>query len=122
MIDALGGFAIGLAVLFATGLAGGVGAVVRAFLANWSGVLPWGVLTANTVAAVAIGLVWPLLTAGSTWFLVSVGFAGGLSTFSTVAKDCFDFYHRGRLLQMLLNAGANLGLPVIGLLAIAAIG
>ena len=99
-------------------LIGGVGAVLRAFLGNWRGLLPWGILLGNTLAASAIGLALKLELPNPLITAIAVGLAGGLSTFSGVAKDCFDFYHRGRLAQTGLNAVANLGFPVLGLLVI----
>lgn len=101
---------------------GGLGAVLRAFLSNWRGLLPWGVLLGNSLAALAIGVALNLGLDGVPLVLLAAGLAGGLSTFSGVAKDCFDFYHRGRLTQMLLNGLANLGVPAAGLLVISAIG
>lgn len=108
------------ALLLAAGL-GGAGAVLRAFLGNWRGLLPWGVLLGNTLAALAIGVAIGVGAEGVPLLLIAGGLAGGLSTFSGVAKDCFDFYHRGRIAQMLLNGIANLGVPAVGLLAISAI-
>jgi fluoride ion exporter CrcB/FEX len=105
------------AVLLA-GALGGTGAVLRSFLTSWRGLLPWGVMLGNTLAAMAIGYVFTMGFEGVSAFVILAGLAGGLSTFSGVAKDCFDFYHRGRLSQMLLNAIANLGVPVAGLLVI----
>jgi len=99
-------------------LIGGIGAVLRAFLSNWRGLLPWGILLGNTLAASAIGLALELQMPNPLLIAIAVGLAGGLSTFSGVAKDCFDFYHRGRLTQTALNAVANLGLPVLSLLVI----
>ena len=105
------------AVLLA-GILGGGGAVLRSFLSGWRGLLPWGVMLSNTLAAMAIGVAFELGAEGVPLLVIVAGLAGGLSTFSRVAKDCFDFYHRGRLAQMLLNAIANLGVPVAGLLVI----
>lgn len=102
----------------ALSLIGGLAAVMRAFLSNWRGLLPWGILLGNTLAASSIGLALKLELPNALTTAIAVGLAGGLSTFSGVAKDCFDFYHRGRLAQSALNAFANLGLPTLSLLVI----
>ena len=108
-------------VLLAAGALGGLGAVMRALLSPWRGLLPWGVLLANTLAAIGIGAAVGIGLEGAPLLLVAGGLAGGLSTFSGVVKDCFDFYHRGRLTQMLANGLANLSVPAACLLAISAI-
>ena len=37
-------------------LAGGLGAVLRLLIGTWIGILPWGILAANTVASLVAGL------------------------------------------------------------------
>lgn len=125
MIPALSGNPlIALMTVLLVGVAGGLGSVIRALLAKWSGLLPWGILVANTVAAVLIGfwytgLPWDLSSAIITTVIL-VGFAGALSTFSSVTQDMVNFYHRGRLIQMILTAGGNIFIPLIALLLITA--
>lgn len=100
-----------------TGLAvavgGGLGAVLRGWLAQWQGLLGWGTILANSLAA---GLVGILLGApefeslsGSFWI---IGFAGGLSTFSSVVADAYYYFDRGRLVQAALTGVTNLGIPL----------
>ena len=100
-------------VFMLIGLAGGLGAVLRSLLVRWDGWLPYGLIATNSLAAslVAWWLSGPTLTA-DYMIVVTVGFAGGLSTFSTVAKSAFDFYHRGRILQSLISLSANLFVPL----------
>ena len=99
------------------GVAGGVGSVIRAILSKLDGWLPWGLFLANSLAA---GLVaWLLLSpelASKYLGIVSVGFAGGLSTFSTAMKASFDFYHRGRLIQAGLTMLGNLVAPMLAVM------
>lgn len=104
------------------GLAGGAGSVVRALLSKLDGWLPFGLFLANSLAA---GLVaWLLLRPGLTLDLLeiaSIGFAGGLSTFSTAMKACFDFYLRGRLIQAVTTMVGNLVAPMLAVMLAAAL-
>jgi CrcB protein len=106
-----------LLMFFLVGLAGGVGSVVRALLSRLDGWLPYGLFLANGLAAGVVG--WML---AGPYFpidyltVLSAGFAGGLSTFSTAMKSSFDFYHRGRLFQAGLSMAGNLFIPMGALL------
>ena len=99
------------------GAAGGAGSVVRALLTRFDGWLPYGLFLANSLAAGLVGwlLAGPTLTADYLMVL-TVGFAGGLSTFSTAMKASFDFYHRGRLVQSAITMVGNLFIPMVGLM------
>ncbi|MEY4558365.1 MAG: hypothetical protein RL024_523 [Actinomycetota bacterium] len=94
-------------------LAGGVGSVIRALLTRLDGWLPYGLFIANSLAAGIVG--WLVLTPElgvHNYAIVTVGLAGGLSTFSTAMKASFDFYHRGRLVQSALTMVGNLFIPL----------
>ena len=94
-------------------LAGGFGAVTRYGLSTWSGKLPWGILLANSLGSFIAGLA----VAGSiesAWLIV--GFAGGLSTFSTFAAQTHDLVEKKQLGRALLNIVLNLLLPAVGFL------
>lgn len=115
---------LAVAVVLMVGVAGGIGSVIRAVLASWSGFLPWGILVANTAAAVLIGfwytgLPWDLSERIVTTVVV-LGFAGALSTFSSVTQDMANFYLRGRLIQMIFTGSGNIFLPLVALLLITA--
>jgi len=105
------------------GLAGGVGSVIRALLSKLDGWLPYGLFLANSLAA---GLVaWLVLRPDVTLDLVaiaSIGFAGGLSTFSTAMKASFDFYLRGRLAQAIITMIGNLMAPMLAVMLAASLG
>jgi CrcB protein len=95
------------AVMTAVAVAGGIGAVLRLYLAQWQGKLPWGILAGNVVASLWVGL----MSASQNWVLAIIlitGFAGGLSTFSSFAAQTVEFLRRGRIAQGLLNVLANL--------------
>ena len=100
------------------GVAGGAGSVVRALLARFDGWLPYGLFLANSLAAGLVGwmLDGPTLTEGFLTFATVLGFAGGLSTFSTAMKASFDFYHRGRLVQSAITMVGNLFIPMVALM------
>jgi CrcB protein len=96
-------------LILGVGLAGGVGAVLRLYLAKWQGKLPWGILAGNVLASLLVGL----LGASQNWFLAIIlitGLAGGLSTFSSFAAQTVEFVRRGRIAQGLFNVLVNLAL------------
>ena len=108
-------------VFILIGVAGGAGSVIRALLTRFDGWLPYGLFLANSLAAGFVGwlLAGPTLTA-DYFTVLTVGFAGGLSTFSTAMKASFDFYHRGRLVQSALTMVGNLFIPIGALMLAAA--
>mgnify|MGYP006192509197 CR=1 FL=1 len=95
------------------GVAGGAGSVLRALLSRFDGWLPYGLFLANSMAVGLVGwlLAGPDLTS-EYLSVITIGFAGGLSTFSTAMKSSFDFYHRGRLVQSILTMAGNLFIPI----------
>lgn len=94
-------------------LGGGIGAVVRGWLSQWQGLLNWGTIAANSIAAGIAGLVLgaPNFSLESPEFWL-IGLAGGMSTFSGVAADAYAFFDRGRIIQSTLTGIANLGIPL----------
>lgn len=107
-------------LVFLVGLAGGVGCVIRVQLTRWRGALPFGVILTNTLSAALIG--WLMGLPGiqlQTFTAISMGLAGGLSTFSAVSKEAFNFYHRGRLAQALLTLVTNTLFPLTALMIVA---
>ena len=104
-------------LLCAVFIGGGTGSVLR----WWLGMklnpvhhaIPIGTLTANLVGAFVIG-------AGLAWFnrltdidpmwklLITTGFCGGLTTFSTLSAEVVFLLQQGRLSWALLNVMLNL--------------
>jgi CrcB protein len=102
-----------LALILAIAVAGGIGSVIRSFITPWTGFMPWGVLITNSLAAIAIGL----LLGGPDFLpengqIVMVGFAGGLSTFSGVARASFGYWFKGRILQSAATLILNVLIPL----------
>jgi len=113
-----------IAVVLGIGIMGGIASVVRVSIASWRGFLPWGTMTVNTVAAVAIGFWFAFFpnesTVGWVTAIIALGFAGGLSTFSTLMSDMVFYFQRGRMMQMIFSAAGNIFIPLTGLLVITA--
>ena len=113
-----------LAVIIGIGILGGIASVVKASVTSWRGLLPWGTMVVNTIAVVFIGFWFAFYPAESTvgWVtaLLVLGFAGGLSTFSTMAGELVFYFQRGRMMQMIFTAAGNIFIPLTGLLVITA--
>ena len=104
-------------LLLAVFIGGGTGSVARWLLSlklnPMHHALPLGTLTANLIGAFIIG-------AGLAWFnrlpqvdpiwklLITTGFCGGLTTFSTFSAEVVFLLQAGRFSWALLNVAVNL--------------
>jgi fluoride exporter len=100
-------------LVLSVAIVGGVGSVVRHLASHWSGHLPWGTLLVNSVASFVAGAA--LATSFYELALI-VGFAGGLSTFSSFAAQTHNMWGEGRTGPAVFYAFLNLGLPAVSLL------
>ena len=109
-------------------LGGAVGSVARYLVSRaLNGTLlaafPLGTLTANVLGCLVIGLVCGLADGGGTRLdadlklLLTVGFCGGFTTFSTFMNESLTLIKTGDALLAAVYAGASVAL---GLAAVAA--
>ena len=103
-------------------LGGGLGAVCRYFVttqvgARFGTVFPFGTLTVNTVGSFLMGLIMGVLlllaeqahfVAGPWKLLLTVGFLGGFTTFSSFSMETLTLLRGGSYLYAAFNVLANL--------------
>ena len=87
---------------------GAVGCVSRYYLSGWTYEklgwgFPWGTLSVNVIGAFVIGLVMELglrgaLIPANLRIGLTIGFLGGLTTFSTFSYETFKLLETGRIL------------------------
>lgn len=106
-----------LSTLLAVFIGGGLGSVARWYVSlkmnGISPVLPLGTLTVNLVGAFIIGLgiaIFSRMThLDPVWkLLLTTGFCGGLTTFSTFSLELVYMLQDGRFAAALLNILLNL--------------
>ncbi len=103
-------------------LGGGLGSVVRFLLSKWISALhtqnfPWGTLTVNVVACLAVGLIVGLadhrqIISPTMRLFWAVGFCGGFSTFSTFSIETLQLMQTGFTTSLLLYIALSLLLCV----------
>lgn len=106
-----------LSNVLAVGIGAALGAIARWLLGIWlnhaASTLPWGTLVANLVGAYLIGLALGCFllfpeTPGWMRLVVTTGFLGGLTTFSTFSAETFGLLERGNYLLALGYSGLSL--------------
>ena len=106
-----------LSNVLAVGIGAALGAIARWLLGLWlnhaTSTLPWGTLMANLVGAYLIGLALGCFllfpeTPGWMKLLITTGFLGGLTTFSTFSAETVGLIERGQLLLALGYSGVSL--------------
>ncbi len=107
------------------GAGGFAGAVARYWLAGFiaarsGGNFPWGILAVNVIGSFLMA--WLLAALPERFgppetvrLLLSVGFMGSFTTFSTFSVDNYGLLYQGEPLRAVLNIGLNV---VLGLLAV----
>lgn len=112
--------------LLAVFIGGGLGSVTRWYISlkmnGISPLLPFGTLTVNLVGAFIIGLCIALFSRMThldpLWkMLITTGFCGGLTTFSTFSLEVVNLLQDGRLasagMNILLNLAGSLIMTVL---------
>jgi CrcB protein len=92
---------------------GALGCVARYFLSGWTYEklgwgFPWGTLSVNVVGAFIIGLIMELSLRGALIpanlrIGLTIGFLGGLTTFSTFSYETFKLLETGRVVMAFGN-------------------
>ena len=98
-------------------LCGGLGCLGRHFIGGWvhawvGGPFPFGTLVANVVGAFIIGFLMEFglhstLIPASLRTGLTVGFLGGLTTFSTFSYQTFRLLQHGDILLAVVNAAGS---------------
>lgn len=110
------------------GIGGALGSITRYMLAKGVGGwmeqdYPYGTLTVNIVGSFVFGAIsgWASLreeTPDGAWIaLVTTGFLGGFTTFSTFTHDTVGLAHKNGLLSATLYTTASVSIAIIALLA-----
>jgi fluoride exporter len=107
-----------LLLVLLIGAAGGLGSIIRVYITRWEGPVPFGVILTNSLAAGFVGYIYSGNLTQDYLLIASIGFAGGLSTFSGIAKAGFDFWHTGRLAQIFISLAANIVVPLLALMLV----
>lgn len=104
--------------ILAVALGGALGAVTRYLLAvrvyGWTGIdFPWGTLGVNVLGSLLLGVVIALieergLFSSDTRSFVTIGFLGGMTTFSTFVYEGWEFTRDGEILRAGVYAGLSL--------------
>lgn len=111
--------------LLVIGLGGAVGAVSRYVTSGWvqtlaGGFFPWGTMVVNVAGSLALGflMVWLQSTATSAELrdLVTVGFLGSFTTFSTFSYETAAMLRDGEWWRA---GGYTAGSVALGLVAVA---
>jgi fluoride exporter len=103
--------------VFMVAALGGLGSMLRFVLSRFSGRLPWGILIANTLASLLAGVFLGGAQPAVPYALLVLGFAGGLSTFSSWAAQTASYWRTGQYRRATYNAALNLLLPAAAVVA-----
>ncbi|TRD23182.1 fluoride efflux transporter CrcB [Palleronia caenipelagi] len=114
-------------IFFQVALGGAIGATARWGLGLWVARvagpgMPLGVLSANVLGSLAMGLFMGLAAArgwGSFSPFVATGVLGGFTTFSSFSREAIELIEAGQagtaILYIALSVGAGLGALYLGL-------
>ena len=104
-------------IVMSIAIFGAVGCVTRYYLSGWTYAklgwgFPWGTLAVNVIGAFIIGLLMELglrgtLIPANLRVGLTIGFLGGLTTFSTFSYETYKLLETGRILIAFGNVIAS---------------
>ncbi|AJQ28562.1 fluoride efflux transporter CrcB [Pelosinus fermentans] len=104
--------------IIAVAVGGSIGATARYLVSVWAAErfgadFPYGTLIVNVVGCFIIGIFMTLTTerfiVNPYWrLLITVGFLGGLTTFSSFSYETFRVLENSNMIMALYNIGLNL--------------
>lgn len=101
-----------LVVMLGCAMGGGLRYLITTYI-NKLGHFPYGTLTVNLIGCLLIGIIATLLTekiqntSPYLSLLLTVGFLGGLTTFSSFSNETLLLFRTGNIDMALLNIGFN---------------
>ena len=113
-----------MALIISIFAGGGLGALLRyGVISNISKILPstfpYGTLTVNITGALIIGIIYSLLSqkisiSENLKLLITVGFLGGFTTFSTFNLDFFQLLENSKIAAAMIYALGTFITTIIG--------
>lgn len=84
----------------------------KAVSEHWASAFPWGTFVVNVLGCLTIGLIYGLIDRGVNMstevrLLLTVGFCGGFTTFSTFVHENFLLFHSNNPLMLAAYAAAS---------------
>ena len=105
-------------------LGGGLGSLCRYYLSTLLNskqlhTIPWGTLLSNIIACLILGYAFckveKMSDQNDIWmYLISIGFCGGFSTFSTFSKENYDLFASGSYGILFVYLALSLILGFVG--------
>ncbi|MDR0675422.1 MAG: CrcB family protein [Elusimicrobiota bacterium] len=102
------------------GIGGFLGTSIRFLIAkiltNYNMILPFSTLFCNVIASILAGIIFGFSNeiSSKTYLFFVVGFAGGLSTFSTFNLETIKLIYDAKILFSILNIFFNILLSFVG--------
>ena len=99
--------------ILAVFLGGALGAMLRHLLETFLSAVrtfAWGMLVANGLGSLTLGLVLARVPPGATQMFLAVGFCGALTTFSSYSAATVEFWRRRRYGLAAVHVAAHLAL------------
>lgn len=108
--------------LLSIALGGAIGAVLRALVSVWiPAEFPWATFVVNVVGSLIIGFIFGLETTHLTLHphlrvLLTTGFCGALTTFSTFSYQTLSLFNSGQTSLALANIALNVLITLVAVM------